>query len=129
MRKMTGSDDPAERAHVTLAEAAGLLTTLEGKRSSATVFEHGTLEVKLYAPRGADPQSTHARDELYVVARGEGWFVNGQHRHRFGRHDVIFAKAGVAHRFEGFSDDLLVWVFFYGPEGGEADALTATRGA
>ena len=27
--------------------------------------------------------------------------------------------AGVVHRFEGFSEDFLVWVFFYGPEGGE----------
>jgi len=25
------------------------------------------------------------------------------------------------HRFENFSDDLAVWVFFYGPEGGEAE--------
>jgi hypothetical protein len=23
------------------------------------------------------------------------------------------------HRFEEFSDDLIVWVIFYGPEGGE----------
>jgi mannose-6-phosphate isomerase-like protein (cupin superfamily) len=127
MRKITGGDDPAEHAHITLAEAAALLPTPQGKRS-ATVFEHGTLQVKLYAPRGADPQSPHVRDEVYVVACGEGWFVNGQHRHRFGPNDVVFAKAGVAHRFEDFSDDLLVWVFFYGPEGGEADTFTATRG-
>jgi hypothetical protein len=26
----------------------------------------------------------------------------------------------VEHRFEEFSDDLVVWVIFYGPEGGEA---------
>jgi hypothetical protein len=26
----------------------------------------------------------------------------------------------MGHRFENFSDDLAVWVFFYGPEGGEA---------
>ena len=95
-----------------------LLPTPEGKRS-VTVFEHGTLEVKLYAPRGSDPQQPHSRDELYVVARGEGWFVNGDRRHRFAPHDVLFAKAGVAHRFEEFSADFLVWVFFYGPEGGE----------
>jgi hypothetical protein len=24
------------------------------------------------------------------------------------------------HRFENFSDDLVVWVVFYGPDGGEA---------
>ena len=27
--------------------------------------------------------------------------------------------AGVGHRFEDFSEDLAVWVIFYGPEGGE----------
>ena len=34
--------------------------------------------------------------------------------------------AGITHRFEDFSDDLVVWVLFYGPEGGEAivDRLT-----
>jgi hypothetical protein len=28
--------------------------------------------------------------------------------------------AGVVHRFEEFSNDVVVWVFFYGPEGGES---------
>jgi hypothetical protein len=27
--------------------------------------------------------------------------------------------AGTVHRFEDFSDDLTVWVIFYGPQGGE----------
>jgi len=48
--------------------------------------------------------------------------VNGAHRHPIATHDVLFVKARVVHRFEEFSDDFLVWVFFYGPEGGEADA-------
>jgi mannose-6-phosphate isomerase-like protein (cupin superfamily) len=120
MRKSTRTTDPTEACHITLEEAATLLPTPEGNRSVA-VFEHGTLQVKLYAPRGSDAQQPHGRDELYVVARGEGWFVNGERRHRFAPHDVLFAKAGVAHRFEEFSNDFLVWVFFYGPEGGEQD--------
>jgi mannose-6-phosphate isomerase-like protein (cupin superfamily) len=37
----------------------------------------------------------------------------------FGPGDLLFVPAGVAHRFEQFSDDLLVWVLFYGPQGGE----------
>ena len=128
MRKLTGNAAPDSIAHVSLSEALALLPTPDGKRSVA-VFEHGTLQVKLYAPRGADAQSPHARDEIYVVARGDGWFVNGERRHRFAMHDVIFAKAGVAHRFENFSGDFLVWVFFYGPEGGESDASMAHPGA
>ena len=120
MRKSTRATDPAEAFRITLEEAAALLPTPDGKRSVA-VFEHGTLQVKLYAPRGGDPQQPHSRDELYVVARGDGWFVNGERRHRFAPNNVLFAKAGVVHRFEDFSDEFLVWVFFYGPEGGEQD--------
>lgn len=54
------------------------------------------------------------------MARGSGWFVNGPERERFGPGDLLFVPAGVAHRFEDFTDDLVVWVMFYGPEGGEA---------
>jgi hypothetical protein len=31
--------------------------------------------------------------------------------------------AGVVHRFEEFTEDLVVWVVFYGPEGGERATL------
>lgn len=85
----------------------------------AEVFRHGSLSVEVYAPRGTDPQTPHTRDEVYVVMRGTGWFVNGDARDRFGPGDVLFVPAGVVHRFEDFTDDLAVWVFFYGPEGGE----------
>jgi mannose-6-phosphate isomerase-like protein (cupin superfamily) len=122
MRKLTANLEPDEQLRITLAEAAAMLPTPEGKRSAA-VFEHGTLQVKLYAPRGTDPQKPHTRDEAYVVARGTGWFINGQQRHAFAPHDVLFVKAGVVHRFEAFSKDFLVWVFFYGPEGGETDTV------
>ena len=122
MRKLTANDKPDERERITLAEAEAMVPTPDGKRSAA-VFEHATLQVKIYAPRGTDLQQPHTRDETYVVARGAGWFVNGAHRHPIATHDVLFVKAGVVHRFEQMSDDLLVWVFFYGPEGGEVDPV------
>jgi mannose-6-phosphate isomerase-like protein (cupin superfamily) len=75
--------------------------------------------VEIYAPRGIDPQQPHTRDELYVVMRGSGVFVNGDTRHAFAPGDVLFVPAGVTHRFEDFSDDFATWVMFYGPEGGE----------
>ncbi len=97
-----------------------------GQRST-TLFEHGTLEVKIYAPRGSDPQSPHARDEVYVVANGSGEFVNGDDRHPFGPGDALFVPAGVEHRFVDFTDDLVVWVVFFGPEGGEQEAEGKAR--
>ncbi|HEU0179159.1 MAG TPA: cupin domain-containing protein [Blastocatellia bacterium] len=104
-----------ERAHFSVAGALRRLETVYGVRS-VTLFEHGGLQVKMYAPRGRDSQKPHSRDELYVVARGSGVFFDGTSRRRFQTGDVIFAPAGIQHRFEDFTDDFAVWVMFYGPE-------------
>jgi mannose-6-phosphate isomerase-like protein (cupin superfamily) len=118
-------DRSHDRFHGALADWLGRLPTPEGKPFTVA-FEHGSLTVELFAPRGVDTQQPHTRDEVYVVVRGEGWFVNGPARHRFGPGDVLFVPAGIAHRFEEFSDDLAVWVFFYGPEGGEVAQIEGT---
>jgi mannose-6-phosphate isomerase-like protein (cupin superfamily) len=86
---------------------------------SLEVFRHGTLQVKVYAPRGSDPQTPHARDEVYVVLSGTGTFFDGKERRTFAAGDFLFVAAGREHRFEDFSDDFATWVLFYGPEGGE----------
>jgi mannose-6-phosphate isomerase-like protein (cupin superfamily) len=105
--------------HLTVVEGLARLPGSNGKRF-VELFRHGTLSVELYAPRGRDPQSPHNRDEVYVVVAGQGQFRNGGTRHPFGPGDLLFVPAGVEHRFEEFSDDLVVWVVFYGPKGGEA---------
>jgi len=100
-------------------DGASALPIPEGQRS-VEVLSHGTMVVKYYAPRGTDEQTPHTRDELYVVARGRGTFVNGDSRHPFSAGDVLFVPAGRPHRFENFTDDFGTWVIFYGPEGGES---------
>lgn len=95
------------------------LARVTAENHSTTVFEHGTLQVKLYAPRDHDPQTPHTRDEVYVVVFGRGLYFDGVERRVFGPGDLLFAPAGCVHRFEEFSDDLTIWVIFYGPEGGE----------
>jgi len=104
--------------HLTLSDG---LARMPGpyKDHYDVLLRHGTMMVGLYAPRGIDDQTPHTRDELYVVMAGTGWFVNGPDRHRFAPGDVLFVPADVEHRFEEFSDDLALWVVFYGPEGGE----------
>lgn len=104
---------------VLIEEAMASVPTPQGERF-AKVFTHGSLVVEMYAPRGTDAQTPHSRDEVYVVASGRGEFVSGETRMSFGPNDFLFAPAGIAHRFENFTDDLFVWVLFYGPEGGEA---------
>lgn len=103
---------------IELSVARRAIPTQEGKPFSL-VFRHGTLDVEIFAPQGVDTQQPHARDELYVVVSGTGWFFQEGRRLPFSPGDVLFAAAGEAHRFEDFSDDFLVWVIFYGPEGGE----------
>ena len=107
------------RHQLTVSEGLARLPGPQGQRY-VELFSHGTLSVELYAPRQHDPQSPHTRDEVYAVAQGSGMFRNGRERHPFNPGDVLFVPAGVEHRFEDFTDDLAVWVFFYGPEGGEA---------
>jgi mannose-6-phosphate isomerase-like protein (cupin superfamily) len=96
----------------------GRLPTSKGE-PFIVAFEHGTLSVELFAPRGVDTQKPHTRDEVYVIVQGRGFFVNGPERHRVTTGDILFVPAGIEHRFEEFSDDLAVWVLFYGPKGGE----------
>ena len=91
----------------------------QGARS-VSALTHGSMELKLYAPRGSDPQQPHTRDEVYVVVSGRGEFDNGGELQPFVAGDALFVPAGRPHRFTRFSDDFATWVIFYGPEGGES---------
>jgi len=108
-----------EKRRVSVAEALEKLPGANGERY-ATVLEHGSLDIEIYAPRGRDPQKPHTRDEVYFVVQGRGEFRNGAKLERFAPGDVLFVPAHEEHRFESFTEDLVVWVMFYGPEGGEA---------
>ncbi len=107
-----------EKRNFVFEEALKLLPTPEGKRF-ATVFERGQLLVEIYAPREVDPQQPHTRDELYIVVQGSGFYFNGEEQVSFKQGDVLFAPAGITHRFEDFTDDFVTWVIFYGAEGGD----------
>lgn len=100
------------RAKANLSDNAGGFRFFYGLR-------HGTMKAGLYAPQGVDAQTPHKQDELYIVISGSGDFVKNGERCRFQAHDVLFVEAGVAHRFENFTDDFATWVIFWGAEGGE----------
>ena len=111
------ASDHARRASI--VEALEAVKQSSGPLPSAAIFEHGTLQVKMYRPAETDMQEPHERDEVYFVASGSGRFVNGPDCHPFSSGDMLFVPAGVVHRFEDFTDDFYTWVVFYGPEGGE----------
>ncbi len=90
---------------------------------AASLLRRGTLNVMLslgrFAPRRPADPGTHEQDEVYVVVRGRGVLFHGGARDSFEVGDLLFVAAGTEHRFEDFSDDLVVWVVFYGARGGE----------
>ena len=113
---------PSIRAvHVSLADALSKGPPPHGNLA-VSVFSHGSLVVELYAPVGHDTQKPHTRDEVYFVTRGKGLFYDGQGHQPVEPGSFLFVPAGHAHRFEDFSSDFVVWVMFYGPEGGEKSA-------
>ena len=46
-----------------------------------TLFEHGTMSVIVFAPRGRDYQTKHSQDELYIVIKGSGTLMIGDTPH------------------------------------------------
>jgi mannose-6-phosphate isomerase-like protein (cupin superfamily) len=86
---------------------------------SASVLQHGSLNLKLSLPVTPNEQSPHAQDEIYVIVQGTGVLFHDGRREAFGPGDVMFIAAGTEHHFEEFTEDLTVWVIFYGPPGGE----------
>ena len=107
--------------HVGLADALSKGPPPPGNLA-VPIFLRGSLAVELYTPVGRDPQKPHTRDEVYFVARGKGFFFDGERRHSVEAGSFLFVPAGQIHRFDEFSSDFAVWVAFYGPEGGETDA-------
>lgn len=95
--------------------------TPAGERS-VCVLQRGTLDVRLATPARPNKQTPHDQDEIYVAIRGRGVFFHDGARDAFESGDLLFVAAATEHRFEDFSDDLLVWRVFYGPRGGEASA-------
>jgi Cupin domain. len=89
---------------------------------AVSCLQHGTLNVKLSLPVNPNQQTPHVQDEVYVITRGGGVLFHDGKRDRFESGDLLFISAGTEHHFEDFTDDLAVWVIFYGPDGGEISA-------
>ena len=88
-----------------------------GERSIC-VLRRGSADVALVRPARPNVQTPHEQDEFYVM-EGRGALLHNGKREPFERGDFLFVAAATEHRFEDFSDDLIVWRVFYGPRGGE----------
>ncbi|MEZ5648197.1 MAG: cupin domain-containing protein [Alphaproteobacteria bacterium] len=103
--------------HVTVAQAKS--APLSPGRRSSLLMQRGSMSLRWFAPRGEDVQTPHDQDEIYIVMNGSGILNNGGAQTVFGPGDVLFVPAGREHKFESFSDNLDLWVVFWGPKGGE----------
>jgi mannose-6-phosphate isomerase-like protein (cupin superfamily) len=112
---------PDRSCVIRLARAQARIPGPAGEHS-VSVLQRGTLDVKLSLPTPPNHQTPHAQDEVYVVIRGRGILLHDGERDPFESGDLLFVAAGTEHRFEDFSEDLAVWVVFYGPRGGEVPA-------
>ena len=104
---------------IRLADARARIPGPAGEHA-VSLMDRGTLKVKLSCPVPPNEQAPHAQDEIYVIVRGSGILIHDGKRDRLAAGDLAFVAAGSEHRFEDFTDDLTVWVVFFGPEGGEA---------
>lgn len=96
-----------------LSDATRKLADADDNFVTLMTGKHGRL--LLFAPEGEDRQTPHTQDEFYIVVSGSGSFRRGDETVPFVAGDVLFVPAGVAHRFESFSDDFQTWVIFFGP--------------
>jgi mannose-6-phosphate isomerase-like protein (cupin superfamily) len=108
------SDEPKDVLKIALTDAKAALA--EELHPYLTLFEREDARVLLFAPRGEDVQTPHTQDELYVIVSGSGTFRRGEETTSFAPGDVLFVPARMPHKFEKFSDDLVIWVVFYGPQ-------------
>ena len=110
---------PPDRSRVFRLDEAGKRIPGPAGEHSVSLWRRGTLEVKLSRPVPPNVQTPHEQDEIYVIARGRGVLVHDGRRDACEAGDLMFVAAGTEHRFEDMSDDLEVWVVFFGPRGGE----------
>jgi mannose-6-phosphate isomerase-like protein (cupin superfamily) len=61
---------------------------------------------------GADEQTPHREDEIYVVSKGRGRITIAGRTHDIEPGSVIFVAANDEHRFHDFSEDLELLVVF-----------------
>lgn len=109
----------SDRSHVIhLAGAQARIPGPAGEHA-VSLLQRGTLHVKLSLPVRPNQQAPHEQDEIYVIVRGQGVLVHDGKRDAFEPGDLMFIAAGTEHWFENFTDDLAVWVIFFGPTGGE----------
>ncbi len=96
---------------MTVTQAIGALK--KSSESFVELFANSNISVEFYRPEGIDKQQPHEIDEIYVIASGNGTFINGDVMCPFEKGEVLFVPAKQEHRFVDFSSDFATWVIFF----------------
>ena len=102
---------------ITLLEALSQVQDPQSRRF-AEILKQGNLSVERFSPY-TEPMEPHARDVAYMVVQGTGVFIMGEKRINFETGDFLFTPAGMTHRFDRLSEDVVVWIISYGTNGNE----------
>jgi mannose-6-phosphate isomerase-like protein (cupin superfamily) len=97
---------------VTLLEALSQVQDPQSRRF-AEILKQGNLFVERFSPY-AEPLAPHTCDVAYMVVQGTGVFILGEKRVNFETGDFLFTPAGMTHRFDRLSEDVVVWLISYG---------------
>jgi quercetin dioxygenase-like cupin family protein len=71
-------------------------------------------QILIFAPRGSDHQTSHNRDEAYVVVSGSATLEIEALAYLVAAGDVAWVPKNIPHRFVAISDDFSAWVMFFG---------------
>lgn len=106
--------EPQHRGGAYVALAKALTKRPSANNLAAEIMHHEGLDLEFYSPHLVDLQQPHERDELYVIARGNGVLEVEGERFAFAEGDVLYVPALAEHRFTDFSNDFGTWVMFFG---------------
>jgi mannose-6-phosphate isomerase-like protein (cupin superfamily) len=97
-----------------LADATRLSTPADGATHWVEHLRTADLSVGTYSipAGGADDQTPHTEDEIYVVTAGRAVIESGGERAGVSAGSVVFVPAGEPHRFTEVTEDVAVLVVF-----------------
>ncbi|MFI5933798.1 cupin domain-containing protein [Actinoplanes sp. NPDC051494] len=97
-----------------LADATRFTSPTDGATHWVEHLRTADLSVGTYcvAAGGADDQTPHTEDEIYVVTAGRAVLEAGGARAEVTAGSVIFVPAGEEHRFTRITEDLALLVIF-----------------
>ena|SRR6267378_1008503 len=104
--------------HVSLADALSKGPPPPGSLA-VPVFSHGPLWLSFSLRLGKTRRSRIHKTRCTLSPVGQVYFFDGAQRHAVEAGSFLFVPAGQSHRFEDFSSDFVIWVVFYGREGGK----------